>query len=61
MFMKNGLPRTPTSLLLIVVIALATRSAFAWYQERQFNSQVLSVIPFQTETGHIAYSIACGK
>jgi 4-amino-4-deoxy-L-arabinose transferase-like glycosyltransferase len=61
MFMKNGLRRTPTSLLLIVVIALVTRSAFAWYQERQFNSQVLSVIPFQTETGHIAYSIAAGK
>jgi 4-amino-4-deoxy-L-arabinose transferase-like glycosyltransferase len=61
MFMKNGLRRTPTSLLLIVVIALVTRSAFAWYQERQFNSQVLSVIPFQTETGHIAYSIASGK
>ena len=61
MFMKNGLRRTATSLLLIVVIALVTRSAFAWYQERQFNSQVLSVIPFQTETGHIAYSIAGGK
>jgi 4-amino-4-deoxy-L-arabinose transferase-like glycosyltransferase len=61
MFMKNGLRRTPTSLLLIVVIALVTRSAFAWYEERQFNSQVLSVIPFQTETGHIAYSIAGGK
>jgi 4-amino-4-deoxy-L-arabinose transferase-like glycosyltransferase len=61
MFMKNGLRRTPTSLLLIVVIALVTRSAFAWYQQRQFNSQVLSVIPFQTETGHIAYSIASGK
>jgi 4-amino-4-deoxy-L-arabinose transferase-like glycosyltransferase len=59
--MKNGLRRTATSLLLIVVIALVTRSAFAWYQERQFNSQVLSVIPFQTETGHIAYSIASGK
>jgi 4-amino-4-deoxy-L-arabinose transferase-like glycosyltransferase len=61
MFIKNGLRRTPTSLLLIVVIALVTRSAFACYQERQFNSQVLSVIPFQTETGHIAYSIAGGK
>ncbi len=61
MFMKNGLQRTATSLLLIVVIALVTRSAFAWYQERQFHSQVLSVIPFQTETGHIAYSIAGGK
>src|SRR5580692_2223674 len=61
MFMNNGLRRTATSLLLIVVIALVTRSAFAWYQVRQFHSQVLGVIPFQTETGHIAYSIASGK
>jgi 4-amino-4-deoxy-L-arabinose transferase-like glycosyltransferase len=28
---------------------------------RQFNAEVLSVVPFQTETGHIAYSIASGK
>jgi len=61
MFMNNGLRRAATSLLLIVMIALVTRSAFAWYQERQFNPQVLSVVPFQTETGHIAYSIASGK
>ncbi len=61
MFMNNALRRAATSLLLIVTTALVTRSAFAWYQERQFNRQVLSIIPFQTETGHIAYSLASGK
>ena len=61
MFMNNALRRAATSLLLIVATALVTRSAFAWYQERQFNRQVLSIIPFQTETGHIAYSLASGK
>lgn len=59
--MKNALRKAATSLLLILLVALVTRSAFAWYQERQFNPQVLRIVPFQTETGHIAYSIASGK
>ena len=59
--MKNGTRRTPASLLRIVVIALVTRPAFAWYQEQQFNSLVLSVIPFQAETDHIACFLASGK
>ena len=60
-FMDNGLRKAATSLLLIVVVAVGARVAFAWYEERQISPQVLSVIPFQTETGHIAYSIASGK
>src|ERR1700676_4498601 len=59
--MDNGLRKAATSLLLIVVVAVGARVAFAWYEERQISPQVLSVIPFQTETGHIAYSIASGK
>jgi len=59
--MKETLRKLATSLLLIVVVALATRSAFAWYEERQISAQALSLVPFQTETGHIAYSIASGK
>ncbi|MGC0774735.1 MAG: glycosyltransferase family 39 protein [Candidatus Acidiferrum sp.] len=59
--MINALRKATTSLLLIVIIALGTRLGFAWYQERQFAAQVLSIVPFQTETGHIAYSIASGK
>ncbi len=59
--MKKALRKAGTSLLLIVVVALAGRVAFAWYEVRQISPQALSIVPFQTETGHIAYSIASGK
>ena len=59
--MEIALRKAATSLLLIVVVALAARVAFAWYEEHQIPARVLSVVPFQTETGHIAYSIASGK
>ncbi len=59
--MKNTLRNAAKSLLLLVIVALATRVAFAWYEERQIPAQALSIVPFQTETGHIAYSIASGK
>ncbi len=59
--MENVLRRAATSLLLILVVAMVVRVAFAWYEERQISGRVLSVVPFQTETGHIAYSIASGK
>jgi 4-amino-4-deoxy-L-arabinose transferase-like glycosyltransferase len=59
--MKHTLQKAATSLLLIVIVALGTRIAFAWYEVRQISSQALSIVPFQTETGHIAYSIATGR
>lgn len=59
--MENVLRRAATSLLLILVVAVMVRVAFAWYEERQISGRVLSVVPFQTETGHIAYAIASGK
>jgi 4-amino-4-deoxy-L-arabinose transferase-like glycosyltransferase len=59
--MKNALRKIGTSLLVIFVVALVARVAFAWYEARQIRPQILSVVPFQTETGHIAYSIASGK
>jgi 4-amino-4-deoxy-L-arabinose transferase-like glycosyltransferase len=59
--MKNALRKIGTSLLVIFVVALVARVAFAWYEARQIRPQVLSVVPFLTETGHIAYSIASGK
>jgi len=59
--MKNALRKVATSLLLIVLVAVAARLAFAWYEERQISARALSIVPFQTETGHIAYSIASGK
>ncbi len=59
--MKSVLLRAATSLSLIVVVALGARLAFAWDQQREIPSQVLSQVPFQTETGHIAFSIATRK
>ena len=59
--MKNVLRKVVTSLLLIVAVAAIARGAFAWYEVRQIPARVLSIVPFQTETGHIAYSIASGK
>ena len=61
MSMNKVLRKAATSLLLIVLVALTGRVAFAWYEVRQISPQVLSIVPFQTETGHIAYSIASGK
>ncbi|MGB2624550.1 MAG: glycosyltransferase family 39 protein [Candidatus Acidiferrum sp.] len=59
--MNDALRKAVTSLLLIAIVALGARAAFAWYEVRQFSPRVLSVVPFQTEAGHIAYSIASGK
>ena len=59
--MKISLRKAASSLLLIVLVALGTRFAFALYEVRQFSPRVLSLVPFQTETGHVAYSIATGK
>ena len=55
------LRKITTSLLLIVIVAGGMRFTFAWYEIRQFSPQALRIVPFQTETGHIAYSIASGK
>lgn len=59
--MRKALRKAATSLLLIAIVAVGTRVGFAWYKERQISAKVLSIVAFQTETGHIAYSIASGK
>jgi hypothetical protein len=59
--LKSALLKIATSLLLITLTAFAARVAFAWYEVRQISGHALSIVPFQTETGHIAYSLASGK
>ncbi len=59
--MMAALRKIATSLLVIVLVAFVARLTFAWYQTRQIPAQVLRTVPFQTETGHIAYSVASGK
>ncbi len=61
MLMNHILRKAATSLLLMIIVAVGARIAFAWYEVRQIAPQILSIVPFQTETGHIAYSIASGK
>jgi Dolichyl-phosphate-mannose-protein mannosyltransferase len=53
--------RLATSLVLIVVVAFGVRLAFAWNQTEKIPRQFVGIVPFQTETGHIAYSLATGK
>jgi len=59
--MKNILRRAATSLALIVIVAMGARLGFAWNQERKIERTVLGIVPFQNETGNIAYSLATGK
>jgi hypothetical protein len=59
--MSRAIHQAATSLLIIVLVAFAARLTFAWYQTRPIPAQVLRTVPFQTETGHIAYSVAAGK
>ena len=59
--MRQIFRKAATSLFLIVVVALGVRLGFAWSQIRKIPPEIISTVPFQTETGHIAYSLASGK
>src|ERR1700739_2747294 len=50
-----------TSLLLIVLVALAARLGFAWNQTRKIPREVIGEAAFYQETGNIAYSLTTGK
>ncbi len=59
--MKKAFQKAATSLLLIVIVAMGARVGFAWSQARKIAPGVLGVVPFQQETGNIAYALAEGK
>jgi 4-amino-4-deoxy-L-arabinose transferase-like glycosyltransferase len=59
--MKRTIVKAATSLVLIVIAAMGARIAFAWDQARKIQADVLAVVPFQNETGNIAYALAQGK
>ena len=59
--MKKAIRKVATSLTFIVLVAMAARMTFAWDQARKIPPDVLGVVPFQQETGNIAYSLAQGK
>src|SRR5260370_13744378 len=58
---KRACKTAATSLLLIVLVALGARLGFAWDQERKMPRDVLGIVPFEHETGSIAYALAAGK
>jgi Dolichyl-phosphate-mannose-protein mannosyltransferase len=59
--MKKAIGGVATSLAFIMLVAMAARITFAWDQARKIPSDVLAIVPFQQETGNIAYSLAQGK
>ena len=59
--MKGALRKAATSLALVVIVAMGVRVAFAWDQTRKIAPGVLGNVPFQQETGNIAYALAQGK
>jgi hypothetical protein len=59
--MKNAIRGAVTSLAFIMLVAMVTRITFAWDQARKMPPGVLAIVPFQQETGNIAYSLAQGK
>lgn len=59
--MLQMIRKVATSLVVIVLVGFGVRAAFAWNQATKIPKDVAGTIPFQTETGHIAYSVATGK
>lgn len=58
----RAIRKAARSLVLIFAVALGVRMAFAWSQVRQIpRREVLAIVPFQQETGNIAYALAEGK
>jgi 4-amino-4-deoxy-L-arabinose transferase-like glycosyltransferase len=57
----RAIRKAATSLALIVMVAMGVRLAFAWDQARKISPGVLGIVPFQQETGNIAYALAQGK
>jgi 4-amino-4-deoxy-L-arabinose transferase-like glycosyltransferase len=53
--------RALTSLVFVIVVAFGLRLACAWNQTANIPHELIGHVPFQTETGHIAYSLATGK
>jgi Dolichyl-phosphate-mannose-protein mannosyltransferase len=59
--MKRMIYKVATSLTFIVLVAIAARMTFAWDQAHRISPDVLAIVPFQQETGNIAYSLAQGQ
>jgi hypothetical protein len=58
--LRNKAARAATSLTLILLVALAARLGFAWDQIQKMPPAAVGIVPFQQETGNIAYALATG-
>jgi hypothetical protein len=56
-----ALGKAATSLLLVVVVALAMRLGFAINQVYKMPPEAVGPVSFENETGNIAYALATGK
>lgn len=59
--MRSAVAKAATSLIVIVLLALGARVAFAWSEARRIPGDVLAAASFDQETGSIAKSVASGK
>jgi hypothetical protein len=59
--LRNTIARSATSLLLIAIVAMAARLGFAWNQLQKMPTAAVGIVPFQQETGNIAYAVAEGR
>jgi 4-amino-4-deoxy-L-arabinose transferase-like glycosyltransferase len=58
---KRAFLRVATSVTLIFIVAMAARLGFAWDQVHRMPPEVVGIVPFQQETGNIAYALAQGR
>jgi Dolichyl-phosphate-mannose-protein mannosyltransferase len=61
MTVKTRIVLLLTSVWFIAAAALGTRLAFAYNQQRKIPHQILSTVPFEQETGNIAFALSEGK
>lgn len=59
--MRQRLLGVATSIVMIVIVALGVRLAFAWDQARKIPGEALATAPFEQETGSIAHALVTGK
>ena len=59
--MRQRLLGVATSIVVIVIVALGVRLAFAWDQARKIPHEALATAPFEQETGSIAHALVTGK
>jgi hypothetical protein len=61
MEIQEKIRKVTASLVLILIVAFASRMTFLWDQQKKIPPGVLEIVAFENETGNIAQSLALGK